>query len=110
MLFGFIKKIITLAVLSWVLGFVYFVSLLPKHQTDDEDIVTDAAIVLTGGKNRIEEGGRLLRDKKTKKLLITGVGGYTSDREILSRLGRVSGRNVHLGREAKSTRGNALEA
>ena len=109
-LFKFFSKIFWLAVILWFLGFAYFISLVPAKQTDDGKVVTDAAVVLTGGKKRIEEGFALLKHEKVKRLFITGVGDKATDGEILSRSTYLSSSQIELGREAKSTEGNATEA
>ncbi|MCH9753358.1 MAG: YdcF family protein [Alphaproteobacteria bacterium] len=92
---------------------MYFISLVPTSQTDTGKEVTDAAVVLTGGKKRIQEGINILKNKKTKKLLITGVHKKTRDKDLIVLYGNLddlSSDRVSIGREAESTLGNAIEA
>jgi len=110
-IFNFIKNLLVLAVIGWCLGFAYFIGLVPRKQTDTGGIVTDAVIVLTGGKKRIEEGFSILRSNKSKKLFITGVSNLVSNEEVINAHGGFGayGHRVEFGREAKTTYGNALE-
>ena len=78
----------------------------------DADGPTDAIVVLTGGRLRLEAGLALLEDGKAKKLFISGVNPRV-DRDVLLRaLGHDPEREaccIVLGREADNTFGNARE-
>lgn len=106
-------KMIWFFALFWFMGFMYFVTLVPTEQVDNGRVVTDAAIVLTGGNKRIEEGFNILKEKKSKKLFITGVGKKVKDKEIVVLYGNLDYLNnnkVEFGRRAVNTTGNAVEA
>ncbi|UFN47332.1 YdcF family protein [Roseomonas sp. OT10] len=73
---------------------------------------TDGIAVLTGGPDRVEAGLRLALGRPEARLIVSGVG-EDADLAALTRVAGVEpyallGR-VHLGREARSTRGNAVE-
>jgi uncharacterized SAM-binding protein YcdF (DUF218 family) len=100
----------------WILGFLWFISSTPSHIKDD-NIYTDAIIVLTGGKGRIIEGIRLLSENKAKKMLISGVGqnANLNDLKTMSdELAMISLKpyqsRITLGHYATNTKQNAHEA
>lgn len=66
-----IRRIFSLIVLGWIFGFTAFVVLLPGP--GDADRRTDAIIVLTGGKNRIDRGIALMEERKADRMLVSGV-------------------------------------
>lgn len=73
---------------------------------------TDGIAVLTGGPDRVEAGLHLALARPQARLIVSGVGA-DADLTALSRMAGVEpfgllGR-VTLGREARSTRGNAAE-
>ena len=72
----------------------------------------EAVVVLTGGANRISAGLKLLRENHGRRLLISGVSATTTR----SDLGRILNDNImmfgcciDLDREARDTRGNAVQ-
>ncbi|HEX3860590.1 MAG TPA: YdcF family protein [Stellaceae bacterium] len=73
---------------------------------------TDAIVVLTGGRLRLEAGLSLLADGKAKKLFISGVNQRVDRDELLHVLGPAAERAaccIVLGHEADNTLENALE-
>jgi uncharacterized SAM-binding protein YcdF (DUF218 family) len=66
----FLVRILGLAVLTLVFGFVVFVLTLPGPAGDEK---TDAVVVLTGGAGRIARGLEQVRTGRAKRLLISGV-------------------------------------
>src|SRR5206468_12458830 len=74
---------------------------------------TDAAVVLTGGKGRIEHGIDVLRHGQAGRMLVAGADPSVTKADIA---GRVPGREkllaccVDLGSESVDTRSNAEEA
>jgi len=108
-LFSMIRAVLWLVVFAFIGGFFYFVTLVPEYQIDKGDVVTDAAVVLTGGKMRIEEGLKLLEEKKTRRVFISGVGSDKLMSQIRNRTNITNMSKVELGRLATSTKGNALE-
>lgn len=78
----------------------------------DPAIATDAIVVLTGGRLRLETGLQLLAAGKAKKLFISGVNQRVDRDELLRALGPSAERAaccIVLGREADNTLGNARE-
>jgi uncharacterized SAM-binding protein YcdF (DUF218 family) len=99
-----------LAVLAWAGGLVWFVHRIGLPVPAPP--VTDGIVALTGGAGRVEAALRLLADQPNARLLITGIGGGTDLETLAARAGidpRPLARRVTLGREAISTRGNAIE-
>jgi uncharacterized SAM-binding protein YcdF (DUF218 family) len=98
---------VALFVLS-VAGFAWFATPpAPEH----ESAPTDAIIVLTGGRLRLQSGLDLLREGKGRKLFVSGVNQQVDLDELL----RISGNAdwasccTVLGHDADNTLGNALE-
>ena len=105
---GFLAAIF-LIVLVYVLGFVAFVSFLPRSSADLGG--ADGIVVLTGGDMRLDRADALLERGVGKRLLISGVD-QTITKETLKRLIRGGPRFdccADLGYAAEDTRGNALE-
>jgi uncharacterized SAM-binding protein YcdF (DUF218 family) len=100
-----------LGVVLWAAGFATFLTTIPRA-TDDGVRMTDAIVVLTGGRDRIERGLTLLVEGKAQKLFVSGVYRGVDLHELL----RVSPNQpawidccVELGHEALDTVGNAAE-
>jgi uncharacterized SAM-binding protein YcdF (DUF218 family) len=95
----------------WLAGFVWFVvgSLSPG---DDPTAQTDAIVVLTGGRLRLETGVDLFGEGKARKLFISGVN-HRVDRGALMRVfAPIADRArccIVLGHDADDTFGNARE-
>lgn len=69
-----VRRFLSLLVLAWLVGFVWFAVTLPGPHEGGR---SDAVVVLTGGKGRIERGLEVLREGWAKRLLVSGV-----DREV----------------------------
>ncbi|GGC05906.1 hypothetical protein GCM10011494_25640 [Novosphingobium endophyticum] len=97
-------------VLAWLFGFLWFAIALPGPLGDRE---TDAVIVLTGSKGRIEHALEVLEQGKAERLLVSGVDPEVKPGEFAAQFG-VSQRMleccVTLGYQAYDTRSNAIEA
>lgn len=107
-----ISRIASLIVLIYALGFVLFAFTLGKPATAGAR-ATDAAVVLTGGKGRIEHAVAVLRAHKAKRLLVSGADPAVTKADIVRRLGGSGGLVrccVDLGSESVDTRSNAEEA
>ncbi|HEY1798591.1 MAG TPA: YdcF family protein [Stellaceae bacterium] len=95
----------------WLGGLSWFVH-GALSQRGDPAARTDAIVVLTGGRLRIETGIDLFGEGKAQKLFISGVN-HRVDREALTRLFEpVAGRVqccIVLGHDADNTLGNARE-
>lgn len=103
------RRILSLAVLVWALGFLWFVVFLPKPA---ESVKTDAVIALTGGPGRIARGLEVLDQGLAKRMLVSGVDKEVRPQEFAAEFG-VSPRTmaccVTLGFTAVDTRSNASE-
>jgi uncharacterized SAM-binding protein YcdF (DUF218 family) len=78
----------------------------------DPSTVTDAIIVLTGGRQRLETGLQLLAAGKARQLFISGVNQRIERDELLRALGPPAEQVaccIALGHEADNTVGNARE-
>jgi uncharacterized SAM-binding protein YcdF (DUF218 family) len=100
------------AVLGWLGGFAGFVA-AASHGTAEEPPTTDAIVVLTGGRHRIERGLELLVEGRAQKLFVSGVHRDVTLHELL----RVTPAQpawveccVVLGHAAQDTYGNAAES
>lgn len=105
---GFLAAVI-LIVLAYGLGFIAFVSSLPKAPADFRG--ADGIVVLTGGETRLDRADALFERGVGKRLLITGVDQETS-KETLKHLIHAGPRFdccADLGYAAEDTRGNAQE-
>jgi uncharacterized SAM-binding protein YcdF (DUF218 family) len=111
---GAIRRIISLAAIAlviWLGGLGWFVasSLAIRR---DPPISTDAIVVLTGGKQRLETGVALLAAGKAKKLFISGVNPQVDRDALLRALGPAARQEtccIVLGHRAENTFENAYE-
>jgi len=106
-----ITRIASLLLLLYALGFVLFAFTLGKPAPAGV-AATDAAVVLTGGKGRIEHAIDVLRDGKAKRLLVSGADPAVTKADIVRRLGgnkKLVQCCVDLGSESVDTRSNAEE-
>jgi len=92
----------------WVAGLIWFAF---RPAPENQSKPTDAIVVLTGGRLRLQSGIDLLRAGKGRKLFVSGVNQAVDLDELL----RVSGNAdwasccTALGHEADNTLGNAHE-
>lgn len=105
-----VRRILSLIILAWLIGFAWFVVSLPRPAGDGK---TDAIVVLTGGSGRIQRGLDRLAQGQAKRLLVSGVDPSVK----LHELAQVQDAPVQLfkccvdlGKEAIDTRSNAQEA
>ncbi|WDA42625.1 YdcF family protein [Erythrobacter sp. BLCC-B19] len=105
-----IRRFLSLIVLVWVIGFLWFVVALPRPA--QEPVKTDAVIVPTGGPGRIARGLEVLDKGLAAKMLVSGVDREVRPQEFAAQFG-VSPRRmaccVTLGFAAVDTRSNASE-
>ncbi|MCB1650829.1 MAG: YdcF family protein [Alphaproteobacteria bacterium] len=81
-----LKKILMLIlslIILWATGFGVFAGLVLTQKPQKMDQTTDAIVVLTGGKNRVEAGLELFAAGKAAHLFITGVHKDVRKKEIL---------------------------
>lgn len=100
------------AVILWLAGFGWFIVSSVSLPGDSETAATDAIVVLTGGRLRLETGLALLAAGKAKQLFISGVNPRVDRDALLRALGPAAEREaccIVLGRQADDTFGNALE-
>lgn len=107
----FIATFILLAAIFWLVGLFLFVDKIPRP--NPSNTITEAVVVLTGGPGRISRGVELLASGKARELLISGVGADVPMRDLISESALPKNRLdccVTLGRAARDTRENAIEA
>ncbi len=106
--------IIALGSAALFFGFVVFATNVMREPDASGLMATaDGIVVLTGSKQRLAEGSRLLKMNRGKRLLISGVHPRTT-KKALSRVLQLGEEQiaccVDLGYEARNTLGNAQEA
>jgi uncharacterized SAM-binding protein YcdF (DUF218 family) len=105
-----IWRLLALVVIAWAAGFVLFMVSLGKPL--DPAVKTDAIVVLTGGKGRVDRGLELIKAQGAKRMLISGADPdvrpidlalrYHADPKLFTCC-------IDLGYEAVDTRSNADE-
>jgi uncharacterized SAM-binding protein YcdF (DUF218 family) len=99
------------AILVWLGGFGWFVASSYLMRSDPSS-TTDAIVVLTGGRQRLETGLELLAGGKANKLFISGVNQRVDRDELLRSLGPLPENAaccIVIGHTADNTFGNARE-
>lgn len=107
-----IARFASFLLMLYALGFVVFAFTLGKPAKTKVP-ATDAAVVLTGAKGRIEQGMTVLRAGKAKRLLVSGADPSVTKTDIVRRLhgsANLVKCCVDLGSESVDTRSNAEEA
>jgi len=105
-----LSRILSLALLIYLLGFMWFAILLPGRHGEEE---TDAAVVFTGGEGRIVRGLEALSEGWTRHLLVSGVDKDVKPREFAIEYKVSAGTMkccVTLDYESSDTVSNAREA
>ena len=104
-----IGRFVSLLVIAWALGFVWFATSLP---TPKPASMTDAIVVPTGGNGRIQRGLELLEKGAAEQMLVTGVDIDVRPGEFMAEY-KVDAATmdccITLGFSALDTRGNARE-
>ena len=105
-----LKRIVILLVGLYLVGFVIFVTSLPKTPHDLHHI--QGIVALTGGAERLDAAVALFEKGVGQRLLISGVNPETSkaDLKTLAHGGRRFDCCADLGYAAEDTHGNAREA
>lgn len=104
-----IRRAVALVVMLWVLGFVAFMLTLPRPL---EGHPTDAVVVLTGAKGRIDRGIALIERHLAKRMLISGAAPGVRPIDLSIQYGTPIALFtccVDIGHEAVDTRSNAEE-
>jgi uncharacterized SAM-binding protein YcdF (DUF218 family) len=104
-----IRRILSLVVVLWAFGFVWFAIALPQPAGAQK---TDAIVVPTGSGGRIPRGLELLHEGVARRVLVTGVDADVKPNEFAVEY-EVAPQTmaccVTLGFAALDTRGNARE-
>jgi uncharacterized SAM-binding protein YcdF (DUF218 family) len=106
-----IARLASFLLIVWALGFALFAVTLGKPAKADAT-PTQAIVVLTGGKYRIEHAAKLLGQGKGERLLISGADPSVRKEDLVRRLGgkrSLFACCVDLGSESVDTRSNAEE-
>ena len=107
-----IARVGSLLLLLYVIGFVSFAFTL-GNPASAKAPDTDAAVVLTGGKGRIEHAIDVLRSGKASRLLVAGADPSVTKADLGRRIPgsqKLLKCCVDLGTESVDTRSNAEEA
>lgn len=112
----FILNTVLFLTLLWVAALIYFISIIPSPKPASDIPPADAIFVLTGGLERIPYGLELLHLNKAKTLFISGVFDKADKNAIFQRkpmhvqqIYKIHQDQIKLGRDAKNTKGNAIE-
>jgi uncharacterized SAM-binding protein YcdF (DUF218 family) len=94
----------------WLGGLVWFLY-SSLTLTADPAVNTDAIVVLTGGRARLEAGIELLGAGRAQKLFVSGVNPHVDRLELLRVAGHAEGdpSRIVIGHDADNTLGNARE-
>lgn len=106
-----ITRLLSLLLLVYALGFVFFAFTLGKPAPADAP-TTDAAVVLTGGRGRIEHAVDVLRHHQARRLLISGADPSVTKADLARRIPGSADLLkccIDLGSESVDTRSNAEE-
>lgn len=97
-------------VAAWVIGLLWFIQFAASPAPPPPE--ADGIVALTGGADRVETALRLLQAHRARWLLLSGTG-IGVDLAVLAHRAGVDPQpladRVTLGRQATTTRGNALE-
>jgi uncharacterized SAM-binding protein YcdF (DUF218 family) len=110
-LWGAVRRLAIIAAALFVLGTAGFIWFAARPAPENESAPTDAIVVLTGGRLRLQSGIGLLRDGKGRKLFVSGVNQQVDLDELLRASGNADWASccTALGHDADNTLGNARE-
>ena len=104
-----LRRILSLILLIWAVGFVWFAGALPQPAGAEQ---TDGVVVLTGGEGRIDRGLQALRNGWAVQMLVSGVDHSVKPREFAVKYKVSPGHLaccITLGYESTDTASNAAE-
>lgn len=105
---GLLKGLFSLLVLMSLILSVLFVDFVYKtFSLSKREVKTEAIVVLTGGRGRIEEGIKLYREGRGQQLLLIGVDPLVKKRELYQGPGA---EHVFLEQVSMNTLENAIYA
>ena len=105
-----ISAVVLVVLLGLGGGFVWFIR--SAFREADLPATADGIVALTGGADRVETALRLLAEHRANWLLLSGIGGGAELTDLARRGGldpTPLKAHVTLGRQARTTHGNALE-
>jgi len=103
-----LKGLFSLLVLLLLIVSVLFVDFVYKtFSVTPRDVKTDAIVVLTGGRGRVEEGVKLYRAGEGRLLFLIGVDPLVKKNELYRGAGA---ENVYLEKVSRNTLENAIYA
>jgi uncharacterized SAM-binding protein YcdF (DUF218 family) len=107
-----IKGLFSLLLIFLIAVAVLFIDFAYKtFSVGQRSVKTDAIVVLTGGRGRIDEGVRLYRDHQARYLYLVGVGPAVRKGDLFKeRMGEGGAENVFLENVSRNTLENALYA
>jgi uncharacterized SAM-binding protein YcdF (DUF218 family) len=109
---SFIKGILLVLVIIGIavsVLFIYFT--YETFSFRQREVTTDAIVVLTGGRGRVEEGVKLYRKHRSQWLFLIGVDPSVRKAELFSeKQGERGGEGVFLEKISRNTLENALQA
>jgi uncharacterized SAM-binding protein YcdF (DUF218 family) len=104
-----LRRLLSLVLVAWVLGFVVFAVTLPRAAGDER---TDAVVVLTGGEGRIAHGLDILARHRAGLMLVSGVDPEVKPNEFVAGYhvpAAMMACCITLGFDSVDTRSNASE-
>lgn len=107
---GLFRRLLSLVVLVWLIGFLWFALFLPRPAPDTH---TDGVIALTGAQGRIARGLEVLRAGEARRMLVSGVDSEVTQAQFAGQYGVTPvlfACCLTLGYESFDTRSNAHEA
>lgn len=108
---GIFRRLLSLLLIVWALGFVWFAVFLPRPLAGP--VRTDGVVALTGGGGRIPHAIRVLERGHARRLLVSGVDREVRPHEFAAEYAvpaRLMDCCITLGYDAVDTRTNAIES
>ena len=107
-----VKGLFSLLLIILIALAVLFIDFAYKtFSVGQKNLKTDAIVVLTGGKGRVEEGIRLYREHQARYLFLIGVGPAVRKSDLFKeKNGEEGGERVFLEKVSRNTLENALYA
>lgn len=107
---SFVKGFLALLLLiSCVIAVLFIDFVYTTYSLRQRTVSTDAIVVLTGGRGRVEEGIRLYRAGRARRLFLVGVDPAVRKADLFSeKKGERGGEDVILEKASRNTLENAL--
>lgn len=111
-MFALIKGLISVLILLVFLASALFIDFVYKtFSYEVRDYNTDAIVVLSGGRGRVDEGVKLFKEGKGEHLFFIGVDPAVKKSDLYpERSGERSGAEVYLEKASRNTLENAIFA